>query len=32
MNEETIEDPEIFVCRGLKGRWEEFWRRVRTFA
>jgi 4-amino-4-deoxy-L-arabinose transferase-like glycosyltransferase len=32
MNEETIEDPEIFVCRGLKGRWEEFWRRVRKFA
>jgi 4-amino-4-deoxy-L-arabinose transferase-like glycosyltransferase len=32
MNEETIEDPEIFVCRGLKGSWEEFWRRVRKFA
>jgi 4-amino-4-deoxy-L-arabinose transferase-like glycosyltransferase len=32
MNEETIEDPEIFVCRGLKGSWEEFWRKVRKFA
>jgi hypothetical protein len=31
-NEETIEDPEIFVCRGLKGNWEEFWRAVRKFA
>jgi hypothetical protein len=32
MNEETIEDPEIFVCRGLKGSWEEFWWKVRKFA
>jgi hypothetical protein len=32
MNEETVEDPEIFVCRGLKGNWEEFWRKVRKFA
>jgi len=32
MNEETIEDPEIFVCRGLKGTWEEFWVRARRFA
>jgi hypothetical protein len=31
-NEETVEDPEIFVCRGLKGNWEEFWRAVRKFA
>jgi 4-amino-4-deoxy-L-arabinose transferase-like glycosyltransferase len=31
-NEETIEDAEIFVCRGLKGSWEEFWRKVRKFA
>jgi hypothetical protein len=30
MNEETVEDPEIFVCRGLKGSWEEFWKRART--
>jgi 4-amino-4-deoxy-L-arabinose transferase-like glycosyltransferase len=32
MNEETIEDPEILVCRGLKGNWEEFWKKVRKFA
>jgi len=31
-NEETVEDPEIFVCRELKGSWEEFWRKVRKFA
>jgi 4-amino-4-deoxy-L-arabinose transferase-like glycosyltransferase len=31
-NEESIEDPEIFVCRGLHGKWEEFWRAVRKFA
>ena len=32
MNEETIEDPEIFVCRRLKGSWEAFWKKVRKFA
>jgi 4-amino-4-deoxy-L-arabinose transferase-like glycosyltransferase len=32
MNEETIEDPEIFVCRGLKRSWPEFWMRARRFA
>jgi 4-amino-4-deoxy-L-arabinose transferase-like glycosyltransferase len=32
MNEETIEDPDIFVCRGLRGNWPEFWRKVRKFA
>jgi hypothetical protein len=31
-NEETIEDPDIFVCRGLNGSWEEFWKKVRLFA
>jgi len=31
-NEETVENPEIFVCRGLKGSWDEFWRKVRKFA
>jgi Dolichyl-phosphate-mannose-protein mannosyltransferase len=31
-NEETVEDPEIFVCRGLKGGWAEFWGRARRFA
>jgi len=32
MNEETMEDPEIFVCRGLKGSWKEFWGKARRFA
>jgi 4-amino-4-deoxy-L-arabinose transferase-like glycosyltransferase len=32
MNEETIEDPEIFVCRGMKRGWPEFWARARRFA
>jgi hypothetical protein len=31
-NEETVENPEIFVCRGLKESWEEFWRAARRFA
>jgi len=31
-NEETMEDPDIFVCRGLRGDWEEFWGRARRFA
>jgi Dolichyl-phosphate-mannose-protein mannosyltransferase len=32
LNEETVEDPEIFVCRGMKSGWEEFWGRARRFA
>jgi len=31
-NEETIEDPDIFVCRDLKGSWTEFWNAMRKFA
>jgi Dolichyl-phosphate-mannose-protein mannosyltransferase len=31
-NEETVEDPEIFVCRGLKGNWQDFWKAARKFA
>jgi len=31
-NEETIEDADIFVCRRLKGSWEEFWPKVKLFA
>jgi hypothetical protein len=31
-NEETVEDPDIFVCRGMKRSWPEFWGRVRKFA
>jgi hypothetical protein len=31
-NEETREDPDIYVCRGLKESWEEFWKGIRKFA
>lgn len=31
-NEETVEDPDIFVCRGLRGSWEAFWKEVRGFG
>ncbi len=31
-NEETVEDPDIFVCRGMRSGWDEFWGRVRKFA
>jgi hypothetical protein len=31
-NEETLENPEIFVCRGLRESWEVFWRAARKFA
>jgi hypothetical protein len=31
-NEETVEDPDILVCRDLKGDWDEFWPKVRLFA
>jgi hypothetical protein len=31
-NEETVEDPDLFVCRGLNGSWAEFWKKVRLFA
>jgi 4-amino-4-deoxy-L-arabinose transferase-like glycosyltransferase len=31
-NEETIEDPEIFACYGLREPWPEFWKAARKFA
>ena len=31
-NEETIENPDIFVCRELRESWEEFWKGLRLFA
>ncbi len=31
-NEETMESPDVFVCRGLKESWEVFWRGMRKFA
>jgi len=27
-----VEDPDIFVCRGLTRSWEAFWKEVRGFA
>jgi hypothetical protein len=31
-NEETREDADIFVCRGLKESWAEFWKGMKKFA
>ncbi|MGB7434526.1 MAG: glycosyltransferase family 39 protein [Candidatus Acidiferrum sp.] len=31
-NEETAEVPDIYVCRGLKTTWPEFWAKARRFA
>jgi len=31
-NEETVENPDIFVCRGVKGGWEEIWKKIKGFA
>jgi hypothetical protein len=31
-NEETIEDAKIYVCRGLKENWPEFWVKLRKFG
>jgi hypothetical protein len=31
-NEETSDHPEIFVCRGLRGSWPEFWDNLRSFG
>ena len=30
--EETIEDPDTFLCTGLKESWDEFWKKVKLFA
>jgi len=32
LNEEAIEDPEIYACRGLRESWPEFWKAARRFA
>jgi hypothetical protein len=32
INEETLEHPEIFVCRGLRQSWPEFWKSYRRFG
>jgi hypothetical protein len=31
-NEETRDHPDIFVCRGLKQSWQEFWRTFQYFG
>ena len=31
-NEETQEHPDIFVCRGLRQPWPEFWKQFRRFG
>ncbi len=30
-NEETIEDPDMFVCRGLRQSWPVFWKNSQSF-
>ncbi len=31
-NEETADDPDIYVCSGLKKPWREFWADYRHFG
>jgi hypothetical protein len=31
-NEETLQHPDIFVCRGLLQSWPEFWKDFRYFG
>jgi 4-amino-4-deoxy-L-arabinose transferase-like glycosyltransferase len=31
-NEESVDHPNIFVCRGLKQRWPDFWKNFRRFG
>jgi len=31
-NEETVEHPDIFVCRGLLQSWPDFWKQFRHFG
>jgi 4-amino-4-deoxy-L-arabinose transferase-like glycosyltransferase len=31
-NEETVDHPDIYVCRGLKSSWPEFWKDFRYFG
>lgn len=32
LNEETREHPDIFVCRGLRQPWPEFWKQFRYYG
>ena len=31
-NEETIRHPDVFICRGLREGWPEFWRHFRRYG
>ena len=31
-NEETKAHPDIFVCRGFKQPWPEFWKKIQRFG
>ena len=31
-NEETRDHPDLYVCRGLKPSWPEFWDKFRYFG
>jgi hypothetical protein len=31
-NEETLEHRDIFICRGLKEPWPEFWKKMRYYG
>ena len=31
-NEETRDNPDIFVCRGLRIPWKELWPQLRSFG
>ena len=31
-NEETVQHPDIFVCRGLRQGWSEFWKQFRYYG
>jgi dolichyl-phosphate-mannose-protein mannosyltransferase len=31
-NEETRDNPDIFICRGLRLQWSELWPKVRSFG
>jgi hypothetical protein len=32
LNEETKDHPDIFICRGLKQSWPEFWKSFRYYG
>ena len=32
MNEETTDHPDIFVCRGLRTSWPDFWKQFKYYG